>query len=1279
MQGPHGMACDLPRTRGPAHAVLAEALRSARAVNVPLCSVFLLLAVLAAPPARAQPSATAGQPEPAAPAAPAATAPAAAAPATVAPPAAVAKQASIRTGNHKNFGRIVIDLPPGASATATTESGVARVHITGATLAGAARLPHNVSAIQAQGSDATLTLAPGAHATAARLAAPAGPGQGARLVIDVFDAGAAVGAVAPAASVGQAAPAAAPRVATAAPVVPPAPKPAPAFSGPPPRSGPLPAVMMPAVAAAPVAPVAPVAAAAEASAATPHPARLVAGEVTPGAMPEPSQATARVPPPPAAPPRPDAASLSQVPDNERASAGSPEHVRVTMQRLLQGNLPTVLRPQPPAATPAAPPAAAAAARPAAPLPAMTPPAPPPVAAALPPPALAPAKPPAGAPMAAPVTEVERTPLPEVPVPKPVAGAAPPPSPAAAASPGEPAAAPAGGQQPVAIAAHSDGATLILPFAPTTGAAAFRRDGELVVVFDERRPLDLSNLSEEPAVAAAFGDARIQLLPGATLLRMALPSEAGMRLSRAEEGWALTRVAQPPVLAAIRGDITDGTMRLAAVAPSAVVSVPDPDTGGALLVGTQTQPGQGVPVTRRTPDFTLLETLQGVAVDPASDALALRVAPAKEFTGFVLAAEGDSAVPPKPLPPKPELKPGESAAAKPAEKGEGKEAGKDAAKKPEGAEAKAAEKPAPAPLTESGRGVALDPLGPEALAALEAARMTRRWDLPALPTEALLRRLQAATAGAAAAPPQGRTAGRLAAVQAQIALGMGAEAQALATLIVADDARATDSPDVVGLSAVSAILAGRLDEADRIDDPRLDGTDEVVLWRAVRQAMLREGAPDAAARFAATLPLLLAYPQALRDRLLPLAAETMVLGGEQEAARRLLASRKDDRLLDYARAKLAVLDGHFEQALPIFDRQALSTDRMERARAAVDAAELRLRTGAYTAAQAAEALDKLIYAWRGDRRELDLRLRVAQLRDQSGNWRAALALLRETSDGALGQSWADALPDIHERMAQVFARAVEGDAQKALPPLELVSLLEENPDLLPAGEQGRALAARLADRLVALDLPERTIPVLEKLMDATPEGLARAEIGARLASVRLDQQDATGALEALSASTADHLPAEVNESRTITFARATAARGALAPAAAALTALGTPAADEARASIAEQAKDWHGAEAALLSYVQRTVPSDGPLAEGPASVLLRLASAAAQAGDEGLLGQLRDHDLARMPPGKLADMFKLLTERPVQGVADLPRAAQEAAFAGTVPAELKVPPQTETKQ
>jgi hypothetical protein len=491
--------------------------------------------------------------------------------------------------------------------------------------------------------------------------------------------------------------------------------------------------------------------------------------------------------------------------------------------------------------------------------------------------------------------------------KPAAEAIAPPAAPPAASPSAPVPAPpapvlpvkaaplppsGGATGPVALAATVSGTTLALPFAATTGAAAFRRGDEAVAVFDEARPLDLAAVRDDKT----FGTARIDLLPAATVLRFVLPPGATLRLARNGAGWMVTETPEEKAapLAPIRPAVEATRLLLPAAAPGRVVSVPDPATGVALLVGTQLQPGEGVAVARRAPDHTLLATFQGVAVEPLSDNDVLRAMP----TGFVL--EGDD-----------------------------------------------------------GPGLALGATGAAAQAAADAARLTRRWDFPPLPAPALWHRLQAALDAAAGAPPQARAGRRLAAAQAELALGLDAEAEALARLAATEDARAAEGPDAAGLAAIAALLAGRDHESEAIEDPRLSGTDEVALWRAVRLARREPGAPAAASVFAATLPLLLAYPAPLRARLLPLAAETMVRGGEHEAARRLLASNKDDPSLDFARALLAETENHSAQALALYDRLARWSDRLTRARAAVRAVELRLRTGALQPAQAADALDRLI--------------------------------------------------------------------------------------------------------------------------------------------------------------------------------------------------------------------------------------------------------------------------------------------------------------------------------
>ena len=112
-------------------------------------------------------------------------------------------------------------------------------------------------------------------------------------------------------------------------------------------------------------------------------------------------------------------------------------------------------------------------------------------------------------------------------------------------------------------------------------------------------------------------------------------------------------------------------------------------------------------------------------------------------------------------------------------------------------------------------------------------------------------MQEQVLAAAVAPAMARAAPRRDAAEAMVALGMGAEAQSLIQLAVTDDPRAA-TPDLAGLGAIAALIAGRAAESAPLDDPALTGTDEIALWRAVRAARLHEGAPEAAAVFANTL-------------------------------------------------------------------------------------------------------------------------------------------------------------------------------------------------------------------------------------------------------------------------------------------------------------------------------------------------------------------------------------------------------------------------------------------
>ena len=743
------------------------------------------------------------------------------------------------------------------------------------------------------------------------------------------------------------------------------------------------------------------------------------------------------------------------------------------------------------------------------------------------------------------------------------------------------------------------ALLSLPFPSTVGAAAFRRGGSVLVVFDERRPVDLAGLRGDPV----YGAATIQLLPTATVLRLPLPADRALVLSQTPQSWRVGIIDATPPLYPIPVRAEAGQLNLAADAAGDVVAISDPLTGGTLLVGTQKTAGQGIPTLRETPEFTLLPTWQGVVVAPLADKLAMRAVD----SGFVL------------------------------------NGGK--------------------------QGLAMESSSAALQAQSDAAGMTRRFDLRTEPAEQLLRRLNRQVAVAAHAAPLARGPLRLDVAATMISLGLGAEAQAMVQLASTDDPALGEGPDAAGLGAIAALLAGRTTEADGIEDPRLTGSDEVTLWRAVRAADLAHGSPHAATGFATSVPLIEAYPAALRRRLLPLAFETMIEGGQAAmAAQQMVHQKPDDPNLALADAMLREANGDTDGALAIYARLAAGSDQLIHARAAVRAVELRLTAGRIDASHAADALDLLLYSWRGGRRELALRERIADLRKQTGAWPAALAMLRETEGLFPDDSVA-----IHARMKAAFAELLNDNALDRLAPLELVALIDENADLLPSGLAGDAMDERLADRLVALDLPKRAAPVLTKLMAAAPSPAGRAGFGARLADLRLRENNATGALAALTGSANPPLAAPLGgplaERRALLTADAQARMGDTTSAVAGLVAIGTAAADLARASILEKAKNWPEAEKALADYVGKTAPPTGMLDPAQQRIVLRYATAAAQAGDDKTLALLRDSDGPRMAAGPLGDMFRLLTAEPVHVSADLPRAIRETALARGLPKSL----------
>jgi hypothetical protein len=733
-----------------------------------------------------------------------------------------------------------------------------------------------------------------------------------------------------------------------------------------------------------------------------------------------------------------------------------------------------------------------------------------------------------------------------------------------------------------------GPVLSIPATAETGAALFRRGGLWMLVLDQPQPLDLSALRGEPAFAHAESSSG----PQSSTLRLPAAALPNPRLRRDGNTWLLDQPGEEVALRAILPEVEPGPparLILRATHGSGSVSVLDPETGTALLVGTMRDGAEAVPAGRRAALFELLPTRLGAALLPRADTVTLRALDGR----FVAAA---------------------------------------------------------APGAEMA-------LGPEAAgAAAAAAGMTRIFDLPAESLAALQERVRGATAAVAASPPLGRGPPRLQAAEALLSLGLPQEAQAMVGLATREDPALAETPRARALAGATALLAGRLAEAGGLDHPRLPDTDEVALWRGLLAAARGQ---NGAAAVAAGLPLLLAYPEPLQSRIAPLAAEALAAGGEPAAARRLIAARdQEDPPLALARARILEAEGATGPALAAYDALASGRDRRARAIAMRRAAELRLAAGLLDAAGAAAALESTLAAWRGDALETEGRSRLADLRQQAGDWRGAFDLLRETA-----AMFPDFAPGIRPRQVAALLGALD-----TAPPLDAVVLHDTHAEMLPPGPATEQALGSLADRLAALDLLDRASHVLRGAIARAPDAEARGRIGARLAGLALAAGDQRAAMDALEDTTGEGLSPDLARRRLLLQGRGLARAGRVPDAVARYREAGPEAAAEL-ATLLEEKQDWPGAAAALRQHLNAVAPPPpAPLAEEFQPLVARLAALLTLAGDDSALAALRAEQEGRMG-GALSEAFGLFTADRVAAGSDLPRVGRELDVARGLPSRL----------
>ncbi|HEY0420782.1 MAG TPA: tetratricopeptide repeat protein, partial [Acetobacteraceae bacterium] len=314
------------------------------------------------------------------------------------------------------------------------------------------------------------------------------------------------------------------------------------------------------------------------------------------------------------------------------------------------------------------------------------------------------------------------------------------------------------------------------------------------------------------------------------------------------------------------------------------------------------------------------------------------------------------------------------------------------------------------------------------------------------------------------------------------------------------------------------------------------------------------------------------------------------------------------------------------------------------------AEHQVRTGAITPAQAAEKLERLRFAWRGDELELDIVERLGDTYIQAGNYPAGFDTLRQAA--ALNPDNPRAAR-ITERMSKVFTDLFSRDGAAKLKPLEALGLYDQFKELTPVGAAGDAVIRNLAERLVEIDLLGRAAELLQHQVDYRLQGVDKGKVGARLAAIRLLDSKPDDALKALDASTVPDLPADLQAERRVLRARALSQLKRPAEALALLAQDSSLPAEMLRVDIAWRAGQWADAATALVKVIGPPPAADAPLPRETGKLVLNRAVALALAGDAPALEKLRSDFGPVMGKGPDADSFRVLT-RPGQagGLIDM---------------------------
>jgi tetratricopeptide (TPR) repeat protein len=786
----------------------------------------------------------------------------------------------------------------------------------------------------------------------------------------------------------------------------------------------------------------------------------------------------------------------------------------------------------------------------------------------------------------------------------VAAAAPAPAPQQVAAAQPPAAVQA--FVPVDFVRTPDGHALRFGWTDPVGAAVFGRGNHLWVVFDRRvrLNLDLARAKGEEQTGPIEVIETVGLGQG-TVVRMAPPAGTASVARREGNAWVidigrLPRTPDVPVQVSARGG-DPASARLVAEMPGArtILHLRDPDVGDEIVVAPTAAAGTGVENERIYPQFRLLPTAQGVAIQKIADKLTVRAAgnsvEISNVGGLHITDIRD----------------------------------------------------ANARLPRAFRAPALFDLAAWRRGGLSRFNEDR----------------QALHRAVAEASNEKRNATRLELARFLFAYGHMEDALGLLQLIEQEEPNLVATAQLRAMRGVASLMAGDLEEAQRnLNHASLDSQTDAALWRGAL-AMAKGDARMARAQMGRSVDMYRNYPAPFANRLNLWHAESRMLTDDLAGAEAHLdsvigsqPSASERAQAVFLRGQLFLAGGDRESALAVWNELEHTPPTPGRTAAMLGRIDILAAGGKMTPAEAIPILDRLRFSWRGDDLEFGILARLGRFQIAAHDYRAGLTTLRNAlAHYPKHRDVARVTTEMADALLALFA-----DKNAKVSPIAAIALYQEFRDLVPAGPRGDEITHGLADRLIAVDLLDRAAEVLEPLVKSKLTGENKAKGGAKLALVRLLDQKPEAALAALKASEVEGTSQELTRERLRLEARALADLGRVRDALQRLAIDDSREADLLRVELSWRAQTWPDAANALTRLLG--APTSGEMTDEKARQAIRLAVALSLSGDKGGLKRFDEQFGAAMRKGAYKDIYQVIASDAGAPVGDVREIAARTAAA-----------------